>query len=76
MVGPRLGWLLWAAAMGGVLVALAYQAAYAVEVAACAADDRLVLCAGPRPGWRLPATLAAGLLMTVLAAWRLARATD
>lgn len=62
--------------MGSVLVAFAHQALYAAGVADCAADDRLVLCAGPLPGWLLPATLAAGLVLTVLAAWRLARATN
>lgn len=62
--------------MGGVLVTLAYEAWYAAAAAECAAHDRLVLCAGPFPGWLLPATLAAGLVLTVLAAWRLARATN
>lgn len=76
MLGLRLQWLLWALAMGGVLVVLAFQARYAAAAAECAAGDRLVLCPGPLPGWLLPTTVAAGLILTVLAAWRLARATN
>lgn len=76
MLGLRLQWLLWALAMGGVLAALAFQARYAAATAECAADDRLVLCAGPLPAWLLPATVGAGLILIVLAARRLARAAN
>lgn len=76
MLGARLLWVLWSAAMVGVLVALAFEASYASAIADCAMDDRLVLCAGPLPDWLAPATLAAGALLTLLAARRLVRTTD
>ena len=71
-------WLLWAAAMTGILAALALQVRHAGARAECLIDsaDHLVLCSGPLPGMLMPFTLVAGLLLALFAAWRLAMAAD
>lgn len=71
-------WLLWAAAMTGILAALALQVQHAEARAECLIDtaDHLALCSGPLPGLLLPFTIVAGLLLALFAAWRLAPAAD
>lgn len=73
MAIARISWLLWTAAMAGVLVGLAYQAWHATSMTDCMIDarDNLVLCAGPLPAWLLPLTLSAGMALAATAAWRL-----
>jgi hypothetical protein len=59
--------------MISVLLALAYQASYASAIADCVIDtrDTLALCAGALPGWLTPITLTAGVILTLVATWRL-----
>ena len=68
----RAVWVGWTVALVAVLLGLGFQVSYADEVRRCQSGDLLALCAGPLANWLMPVSVAVGVALVLVGAWRLA----